>query len=110
MTSLRILGDRETVLAFALGGVPGRVVRTREETHAALADLVRELRAADATAAREPVLLLITRGAAEHARAEVDRLTLDAAGPLVLEIPGFTEPLGENPVQRFVGRVLGVRM
>lgn len=110
MTSLRVLGDRETVLAFRLGGVPGRVVRTREETLSALAEVVRELGAANATSAREPVLVVITSGAAAPARAEVDRLALDEAGPLVLEIPGFAEPLGENPIQRFVGRVLGVRV
>jgi len=109
MRPLCVLGDRETVLAFALGGVAGRVVHTPDEAGAVLAAAVAELRA-QATSTREPGLVLVTRATANAVRAEVDRLALDTAGPLVVEIPGFGEPLGTSPVEAFVTRVLGVRL
>jgi vacuolar-type H+-ATPase subunit F/Vma7 len=105
MTPLTIIGDRETVLAFRLGGVPGQVVETPAEARAAVAAAHRERRPGD-----PPALVVVTRGTAEHIRDYLDGVMLDPAAPLVLEIPGFGEPAGERPVERFVERVLGIHL
>ena len=39
---IQVLGDRDTVLAFALGGVPGRAVQTGDEARAAIDAMVRD--------------------------------------------------------------------
>ena len=109
MTPISVIGDRDTVLAFQLGGVPGQVVQTAEEARAAIDAAVAAMQH-DGGPARHPLLLLVTGGAAARIRADLDRVMLDPAGPLVLEIPGFGEPMGERPVERFVERVLGIRL
>lgn len=108
MNPVSIVGDSRTVLAFALGGVPGRAAGTAAQTRAALEAAVAEARTA-APGARA-ALLLVTRGAANFVREELDLLTLDPTAPLIVEIPGFGEPAGESRVERFVERVLGVRL
>jgi vacuolar-type H+-ATPase subunit F/Vma7 len=109
MHSIEVLGDPHTVLAFALGGVPGRVIDTADEAQAAVDAVVERMRR-DVSAQRQPVLLLVTQHTAELIRSVLDRAILDPRGPLVLEIPGFGEPLGQGPVERFVRRVLGVQL
>lgn len=107
MNPIQIIGDRETVLAFGLGGVPGQVAETADETRAAVDTVVSMVRN-DGGPVQHPTLLLITHGSATLIRDHLDRLILDARGPLVLEIPGFGEPAGKSPAERFVGRVLGM--
>jgi vacuolar-type H+-ATPase subunit F/Vma7 len=109
MTAIEVLGDRETVLAFRLGGVPGRIVRSAEEARAALDAAVAAARQGGGPG-RRFALLLVTRGAAERIRADLDRALLDPTGPLVIEIPGLGEPAGQRPVERFVERVLGMHL
>ncbi|HYC22544.1 MAG TPA: V-type ATP synthase subunit F [Candidatus Bathyarchaeia archaeon] len=90
MNDLRVIGDRETVLAFALGGVPGQVAESAQAARDSLQALLDEAAAEDLAAPR-PRLVLITRGAAAGVRDLIDRLVLAAPGPLILEIPGFAE-------------------
>lgn len=106
MNAIQILGDPESVLAFALGGVPGHVATTAEAARAALAGAARAV-AAGGGPVQHPLLLLVTHGTARLIRDELNQVALDPLGPLVLEIPGFADPLGVNPVERFVQRVLG---
>jgi len=90
MNQLRVIGDRETVLAFALGGVPGQVAESAQAARDSLQAVLDEA-AADDPAAPQPRLVLITRDAAAGVRELIDRLVLAAPGPLILEIPGFAE-------------------
>jgi len=106
---IQVLGDRDTVLAFALGGVPGSAVRTGDEARAAIDAVVREVRESGGPVA-QPHLLLVTQGVADSVRDYLDMVILDANGPLVLEIPGMGEPLGQSPAESFVQRVLGVHL
>jgi vacuolar-type H+-ATPase subunit F/Vma7 len=108
MSAIEIIGDRETVLAFGLGGVPGHVVASSDEARAALDALVRAYRGADRTR-RDVTLVLVTQRAADGMRDVLNRLVFDAQGPLVLEVPGFGDPRHDDPLARFVDRVLGVR-
>jgi vacuolar-type H+-ATPase subunit F/Vma7 len=109
MVPIQIIGDADTVLAFDLGGIPGQVAETAEAAYAAVESVVSDLRH-NGGLGRRPALLLVTHGVAGRVRDELDRLILDPNAPLVLEIPGAGEPLGESPVERFVERVLGIEL
>lgn len=109
MTAIQLIGDTDTVLAFALDGVSGQVTQTAGEAQAAVAAIVQQLRDAGGFLQR-PTLLLITHGAAAMIRGDLNQLALDPAAPIVLEIPGLGEPLDENPLAGFVRRVLGVSL
>jgi vacuolar-type H+-ATPase subunit F/Vma7 len=109
MNAIEIIGDPTTVLAFALGGVPGRVAETADEARAAIEAVVNEVRSHDGPV-RSPTLLLVTQGTADRIREYLDGVILDASGPLVVEIPGFGEPQRKSPVARFVARVLGIHL
>jgi len=107
MNGMHVIGDADTVLAFALGGVAGSVVTTAADVRATLvaaADAVR----AHGHEARRPLLVLITRSAAALATDDVRRMTLDPTAPLLLVIAGYGEG-GGAVVDDFVERVLGVR-
>jgi vacuolar-type H+-ATPase subunit F/Vma7 len=109
MIPVRVIGDADTVLAFGLGGVPGRVVRSAEEAHAAVEDVVTAVRRAGGPV-QHPTLLLVTTATAQRIRDYLDAVMLDANAPLILEITGFGEKPSESPVERFVERVLGVHL
>jgi len=107
MTAVELIGDADTVLAFALGGVPGHVTQTAEDTAAAVAAVVARVRDAGGVL-RCPTLLLLTHGAAGMIRGYLNEIMLDPAAPVVLEVPGFDESLTDSPLAGFVRRVLGV--
>jgi vacuolar-type H+-ATPase subunit F/Vma7 len=108
MTPIQVIGDPDTVLAFALGGVEGQVARTATEARAAVQAVVDAVRR-NGGPGRSPRLVLVTHHTAALLPAYLAAVMLDASAPLVLEIPGFGEPPGERPLQRFVERVLGIR-
>lgn len=71
------IGDEDTARGFRLAGVAGRVVVTAAEAEAAL----------DAAAALPSCgVIIIGAAAAKLARAKVERLRLEHARPLVVEI------------------------
>jgi vacuolar-type H+-ATPase subunit F/Vma7 len=109
MSAIQIIGDANTVLAFALGGVPGHVVHSAEEACAVVEAVVGAVRVAGGPVHR-PKLLLVTSATADRIRGYLDAIALDSSAPLILEFPGFGDPPSENPVQRFVDRVLGVAL
>lgn len=109
MTPIQIIGDEHTILAFALGGIPGHVARTPDEARRIIEMIISEVRQHGGPA-RHPALLLVTQGTAERIRDYLDEVTLDATGPLILEIPGFEEPQGRSSATRFVARVLGMHL
>jgi vacuolar-type H+-ATPase subunit F/Vma7 len=93
MDPIQVIGDRDTVLAFALGAVPGHVVDTADEARAAVDTVAGAVRARGGPL-RLPVLLLITRTAADRIRAHIERVRLDPGGPLVVEIPSAADASG----------------
>ncbi len=109
MSAIRVIGDRDTVLAFALGGVRGSVPETPAEARTALRAVVDEVRAAGGVR-RHPTLVVVTRTVADGIRNEIDALTLDPAGPLVLEIPAVHETGGERRSRSVLERVLHVHL
>lgn len=109
MNPIQVVGDADTVLAFALGGVPGQIAGNGAEAHAALETIVNQLRA-EGGPVRSPALVLVTQRVAHLIRDYLNELVLDPSAPVVLEIPGFVDGGGERPLERFVQRVLGVRL
>lgn len=109
MNAVQVVGDADTVLAFRLGGIPGHVVHSASEARAAMAAVAEQLRGAGGPA-RQPVLVLVTQETAQLMREYLNAVILDPSGPLVLEIPGFGAATGGRPLERFVERVLGVRL
>ncbi len=81
---ITVIADPHTCLAFALGGIKTRPVRSTEEAAAALAAAEK-----DGTTG----LVLITEGLADSIREQVDRLVLERTTPLLLEIPDRNGPL-----------------
>ena len=102
MNPLVVLGDADTVLAFALGGIRGHVAQTVEQAQAAWHDLFDAESTPD-----QPGLVLVTHAVAAHLRDELAQVQRQAAAPLVVEIRGFAEPPQESTSARLVGRMLG---
>jgi V/A-type H+/Na+-transporting ATPase subunit F len=101
--SIFVLGSREVVAAFALGGMRGRAVAGPEETLAVLADL---------TGGGLPVnVLVIEEGVAEGVREDIERLKLSPGAPLVVEVAGVGGPRErrKTPLE-FVQEALGIRI
>ncbi|HUI26332.1 MAG TPA: V-type ATP synthase subunit F [Candidatus Kryptonia bacterium] len=108
MKGIHVIGDADTVLAFALGGVSGSTVTTAAEVRVALAAATDVVRAQSRTA-RQPLLLLVSRAAATLVGDELRTMTLDPKAPLILVIPGYAER-GGGVADDFVERALGVRL
>ncbi|HVM96278.1 MAG TPA: V-type ATP synthase subunit F [Candidatus Acidoferrales bacterium] len=105
MSDIAVIGDRDTVIAFQLGGIDGYVVDDAESARRAVAqacDVAR--RTEDATARTK--LLLVTHHVVSLIREGFDADELESSMPMVLEIPGFAEPGGQRPLQKLLARVL----
>ncbi|MEJ2698910.1 MAG: V-type ATP synthase subunit F [Desulfuromonadales bacterium] len=101
--SIFVLGSREIVAAFALGGMRGKAVEGAHEVLAALDDLF---------AMAEPVKVLVVEEAtANGVRDDIERLKLNPMGPLVVEVSGFAGPAErrKSPLE-FVREALGIRI
>lgn len=72
-----VLADPETYLAFALAGVKGQPVHSGSAIPAILEAINR----------KEIALVLITEALAETNREVIERILLEPASPLILEIP-----------------------
>ena len=109
MSAIQLIGDANTVLAFALGGVPGAVAQNSVDALAAIQS-VRDAVGTQPGPSRSPVVLLVTQQVADSIREHLTALVLETRSVLVIEIPGFSEIAGPNPLRRFVEKVLGVRL
>lgn len=96
------IGDEDTVRGFRLAGVEGQVVETRQDAAAALQQ----------AAARPAIgILIITQDVAADIRHEVDRLRMEAATPIIVEVPGPDGPLpGRKTLREFVQEAVGIRV
>ena len=97
-----VIGSEDAVWGFALAGVRGQVVRTREEMAQAL----------NAALADEKVdILLVTDDVAELARERVDTLKTRSTTTLVVEIPGPAGPSPDRPtLSEVIRRTIGVKI
>ncbi len=108
MIGVHVIGDANTVLAFALGGLPGSVVATAAEVRAVLAAATEAVRTRGRDG-RRSLLLLISRTVATLAIDDLHRMTVDPTAPLILLIAGYDER-GGIVADDFVERALGMRL
>lgn len=96
-----VIGSRETVLGFALLGIPGRTPQGREELQALLQERYEDPRMA---------LILIEEGLAEEARPLLDELLARRGFPLIVEIPGKEGPMARRSIKEFIAGAIGIRL
>jgi V/A-type H+-transporting ATPase subunit F len=99
---MRVIGHPAAVLGFALVGVHGQVVSTRDEVNEALDEA---LQASDAG------IVLVTQDVAALIEERMEQLKLRSTVPLIVEIPG---PGGVRedrpPLSELIRRAIGVRI
>lgn len=96
-----VIGDKDTVLGFALAGVDGTQVETREEAEKAFDDVV----------AGEAGIVMITEDVADMVRSRVDKYVLGEQFPLFLEIPGPDGRKSDRPsVREMVNQAIGMNL
>jgi vacuolar-type H+-ATPase subunit F/Vma7 len=105
MSDIAVIGDRDTVLAFQLGGVDGYVVSDAKSARQAFEQVCDAARRAE-DAAGGAKLLLVTHQVVEFVGELFDVNRLEPSTPMVLEIPGFGEPGHQRPLQQLLARVL----
>ena len=99
---LLVIGNQDAVWGFALAGVRGQIVTTKEE-------LTRALDAA--LADKEIGIVLVTEDIANLARDLVETLTARSITPLVVEIPGPEGPSPDRPpLSEVIRRTIGVKI
>jgi len=95
-----VLGDKNTVLGFALVGISGKVVASQESLARVLDE---QLKRSDLR------LLFITQQAAALDRERMDQIrSASSLSPLIVELPG-TEPVaGGRTLREFIQHVVGI--
>lgn len=88
-----VIGDREILLGFSMVGIAGTAVSNREEALAAFkritgCDNPSTSNASDASDSR-PKILILTETVADLLEEEVIAWQMEAAYPLIVEIPGL---------------------
>ena len=99
---LLVIGNQDAVWGFALAGVRGQIVTTKDELTHAL----------DLTLADEEIgIVLVTEDVANLARERVDVLMTRSTTPLVVEIPGPEGPSPDRPpLSEVIRRTIGVKI
>ena len=97
-----VIGSEDAVWGFALTGVRGKIVKTRQEL----------LQALEPAMADESLgIVLITEDVADLARSRVDMLKVRSTIPLLVEIPGPTGPSPDRPpLSDVIRRTIGVKI
>ena len=97
-----VIGCEDAVWGFALAGVRGQVVKSKEELDQAL-DAVLEDGTVD--------IVLVTEDVADWARQRVETPKIRSTQPLIVEIPG---PAGPNPdrppLSEVIRKTIGVKI
>ena len=102
MNDIAVIGDRDTVLAFALGGIEGYVVADADGARQALE------RARRSNVDAPTKLVLVTQTVADLLGGLAELDGAPSSLPLVLEIPGFGEGEKRRSLQQLLTRVLRI--
>ncbi len=98
---LHVIGHQNAVWGFALVGVPGKIVRTAAELHAALDAVL-----ADTTVG----IIILTDDVAALAHERIEALKTHSV-PLLIEIPGPEGPRPDSPdIGAVLQQITGVRL
>jgi vacuolar-type H+-ATPase subunit F/Vma7 len=98
---IHVIGTRETVLGFALLGIPGSTPRGHD-------DLLEVLRRSYEDP--EMALILIEEGLAAEVRTVLDELLAQRGFPLIVEIPGKEGPLERRGIKEYIAGAIGIRL
>lgn len=94
------IADEDTVRGFRLAGIAGEAVSDPQEA----VDAVRRAAAMPGLG-----LLVVTDVVASEAQAEIDRIRMECAQPLIAEIPGPDGPMkGRKTLREFVQEAVGI--
>lgn len=97
-----VIGNQDAVWGFALTGIRGKIVATREEVIAALNEALSE---------KDLGIVLITEDVAKLARQHVDHLMTRSIIPLIAEIPGPEGPdPNRPPLSEIIRQTIGVKI
>jgi len=83
-----VIADHMTCMAFSLGGIDTRTVKTGEDAVTALESVQKD---------PDIGLVLITERIANSVRSKVDEMVFELHKPLVVEIPDTEGPLPDRP-------------
>lgn len=97
-----IIGDRDTVTGFSLGGIEGISVDNPEEANSALKEVM----------GYEGIgIVLITERFAQRLRSEIDDVMVNQRIPLIVEIPDVEGPMEEKvTISDLVKSAIGVKI
>jgi V/A-type H+/Na+-transporting ATPase subunit F len=97
-----VIGDEDTVLGFGMVGVQGQTTANSEETEAAFEDALKD---------HDIGIIIITEGAADMIRPQVDRFLFSEQFPLIVEIP---DRKGRKPgrpgLRQMVNEAIGIKL
>jgi vacuolar-type H+-ATPase subunit F/Vma7 len=100
-SELFVIGDENAVFGFALLGIEGEAVQSGAEAHAALSL---------ALARRDLAILFVTDEWAQVLRSDLDRLMVTLSSPLIVEIPGSSQPGGRPSLRAQIQQALDIRL
>jgi len=98
---IHVIGGPETVLGFALLGIPGSTPQGRDE----LGELLRQ-----SFEDPEMALILIEERLAEEARTVLDELLARRGFPLIVEVPGKEGPRERRNIKEYIAGAIGIRL
>jgi V/A-type H+-transporting ATPase subunit F len=97
-----VIGDEDTVLGFRLAGIKGRVVKTPEESKAALEQAFQE---------EGLGVVIIPERIASPIRQHVDRFVYKTTFPLIIEIPDGQGPMEDRgSIRDLIRTAVGVHL
>lgn len=109
-----IIGERELVLGFSLVGVPGTVVRNRDEAVEAFSRVTGRgsiLAGGAPVTTERPRVLIMTEEASAMLEEEVREWQMSAEYPLIVEIPGLHGHLpGRKTLTDSIREAIGIRV
>ena len=97
-----IIGDEDTVLGFAIVGVPGKVADDADQARRAFESIIKD---------KDTAIIIITERIADMIRPMVDKYLFTVSFPLIVEIPDRhgVKP-GRPEIKEMVNRAIGIKL
>jgi V/A-type H+/Na+-transporting ATPase subunit F len=97
-----IIGDEDTVLGFGMVGVEGKIVENRESAESAFNHALKD---------HSIGVVIITEGAAEYIREQVNSYLFSEQFPLIVEIPDRKGRVEGRPgLREMVNEAIGIKL
>jgi V/A-type H+-transporting ATPase subunit F len=97
-----VIGDRDTVLGFALAGVDGEIVDSAEQTQKALTLAFQK---------EDLGVIIIPERTASEVRHQIDQYVYKTTFPLIIEIPNRLGPMeGRGSIRDLIRTAVGIHI